>query len=87
MSVLISYRYYHRCLFHTLFKLSNRQSNLKLQFRLQFFFALFQIKIVCRLRQTIYVPEAGLEPAYLSAHAPETCVSTSSTIPVYVVQN
>lgn len=37
-------------------------------------------------RQTVFVPEAGLEPAYLSAHAPETCVSTSSTIPVWVAK-
>ena len=25
------------------------------------------------------VPKAGLEPAYLAAHAPETCVSTNFT--------
>lgn len=34
-----------------------------------------------------YVPEAGLEPAHLSAHAPETCVSTNSTTPVCGVQS
>lgn len=32
------------------------------------------------------VPEAGLEPAHLSAHAPETCVTTNSTTPVCGVQ-
>ena len=45
----------------------------------------FKIKKSVKKRQTIYfVPEAGLEPAYLAAHASETCVSTSSTIPVYM---
>lgn len=32
-----------------------------------------------RERWVFIVPKAGLEPAYLAAHAPETCVSTNST--------
>ena len=29
--------------------------------------------------ESFIVPKAGLEPAYLAAHAPETCVSTNFT--------
>src|SRR3979490_804622 len=33
------------------------------------------------LRRPGLVPEAGLEPAWVSPHAPQTCVSANSTTP------
>jgi hypothetical protein len=35
--------------------------------------------------QAILVPEAGLEPAWVAPHAPQTCVSASSTTPALAI--